>query len=219
MQESVEEIIQVPCPGCGLVFELTTEFIGQLGECTECGDIFTITDPRRKPKGIVAEAMPQQQVEAEIEPEAAPPTPAPPATETAEDEETVEDFDNTDTGAIPKMPQEEVTQTVKLSRSSIGMIPQVKDSFKFEGKGTQQTYNPASAETIISSTKKPKDDGPVIEFKEAASAPHPKEENRSPELEKKGLSQSDLNIPSADIESVNKSSKKKWWQFILFWKK
>ncbi len=47
-----------------------------------------------------------------------------------------DNFDQTATGAIKTLPAEEeggeVTNTVKLSRTSIGMVPTVSDSFNFD---------------------------------------------------------------------------------------
>ena len=109
----MSENLRVACPGCNLIYDLPAEFAGQAGECTECGAIFIIPAP--------------QPVSS---PQAAPaPTPSP--TETAKSippqavPQAAEKIDPADVDGGP-------THTVKLSRASIGMLPDVNDQFKVD---------------------------------------------------------------------------------------
>ncbi|MCP3967516.1 MAG: hypothetical protein GY718_14385 [Lentisphaerae bacterium] len=79
------------------------------------------------------------------------------------------------------------TNTVKLSRSSIGMMPTIEDSFSFS------TVEKAQTETAIP--------GEI--------------ETASDQLENFGKSQA---RPAKKAPS-QKPKKKKWWEFLLFWKK
>lgn len=96
----------IACPSCNAVFSVPCELAGEVAECAECDAVFRIPDP---PAAPVA-ASPGLQL--------------PPS----------------DTGAILGVAAAdnfngEVTHTVKLSRTSIGMIPTLKDSFKFDAPG------------------------------------------------------------------------------------
>jgi len=122
--------ISVACPGCKAVFELSSELGGELGECTECGAIFEIP---RVDGGLAAPA-----------PQPAPaPAPAP-------------SVPTSDTGSVKKQ-KPGATNTVKLSRASIGMVPDVKDNFKFQsvsthtamtGTKTHKKHSAASSSSI-----------------------------------------------------------------------
>jgi hypothetical protein len=98
---------EIACPTCNAVFSVPAELAGEMAECAECGAVFKI------PAAPAAPAF------------AAPGLQLP----------------QTDTGAIrgiaaaPESFDGEVTHTVKLSRTSIGMIPTLKDSFKFDAPG------------------------------------------------------------------------------------
>lgn len=98
---------EIACPTCNAVFSVPAELAGAMAECAECGAVFKI------PAAPAAPAL------------AAPGLQLP----------------KTDTGAIrgiaaaPESFDGEVTHTVKLSRTSIGMIPTLKDSFKFDAPG------------------------------------------------------------------------------------
>ncbi len=97
---------EIACPTCNAVFSVPAELAGEMAECAECSAVFKIPSPP-----AVAAAAPGLQLS------------------------------QTDTGAIrgiaaaPENFDGEVTHTVKLSRTSIGMIPTLKDSFKFDAPG------------------------------------------------------------------------------------
>ncbi len=91
--------IDIACPGCNAVFSVPIELCGEMAECTECSAVFEIPLIDEVPPTLASDSGTIKGVFA----------PAPPVT-TASGEE----------GA---------TNTVKLSRTSIGMIPGLKDSF------------------------------------------------------------------------------------------
>ncbi|OGV38685.1 MAG: hypothetical protein A2020_03940 [Lentisphaerae bacterium GWF2_45_14] len=98
------ENLKVSCPGCNLVYDLPAEYAGQAAECTECGAIFTITSPQSSP---------------------VPPQQSPAAATTAPVNEQPQAATKMDGDGGP-------TNTVKLSRASIGMLPDVNDQFRID---------------------------------------------------------------------------------------
>ncbi len=133
------DVMQIVCFKCQTVYEITGDLAGQIGECTVCGAIFQIPEPiAGKEDGTYAtsryveeppvtqqehpkDSMPAPK-EAPIAPshdfpDSPPPPPPPPdALSTHYDAE----------NATPT-----TTHTVKLSRSSFGMLPSIDDSFGF----------------------------------------------------------------------------------------
>jgi len=97
---------EIACPSCSAVFSVPAELAGEMAECAECATVFKIPDPAATAEGAAGLQLPK-----------------------------------TDTAAIPGIsasPESfdgEVTHTVKLSRTSIGMIPTLKDSFRFDAPG------------------------------------------------------------------------------------
>jgi hypothetical protein len=118
---------EIACPTCNAIFSVPMELAGETAECAECSAIFKI--------------------------------PAPPVVEAQGGLQ----LPKTDTGAIrgiaaaPDNFDGEVTHTVKLSRTSIGMIPTLKDSFKFDAPpGTAAApQRPAMAPTASAPARKP----------------------------------------------------------------
>jgi hypothetical protein len=171
--------IKVACPGCSYVYDLPGEYAGQVGECTECGATFVIPEP--------TETAPAQ------EPSDARPTPSteeqPPSEEQAP-AESQEVSTDTAAGIVYDIEEEGPTNTVKLSRASIGMLPDVDDQFNVNVVNKEEKPAPpqAPAPSPMSSTKIK---NPRKTFKnvkpKAKFAPKPRK-------------------------------KKKWWQSIFFWK-
>jgi hypothetical protein len=144
---------------------LPKELGGEVGECTECGAIFEIP--------IVDEDFASQSPD-----------------ETSSDNE----VNKSDTGVFKasEIQADEGTNTVKLSRTSIGMVPDVKDNFSFDVvKQPTKTgeVNPNRRTQGISNTKK--------SFKKPTSPPSRTQASRS---------------------RIQRKPQKKWWQFWMFWK-
>jgi len=107
-----DEIVKVACPSCNATYELPAEYRGQSGECTQCGAVFEIplTDE------VTGEGAGN-------------------ATEAGV-------FSGTDTDSMSQeatasvesdAPAEEAkTNTVKLSRMKVGMVPKVSDNFTLD---------------------------------------------------------------------------------------
>ena len=41
---ALQNVIQISCPKCGMNYELPAEYVGQTGECSQCGFLFAIVD-------------------------------------------------------------------------------------------------------------------------------------------------------------------------------
>lgn len=102
------------------------------------------------------------------------------------------DVPKTDTGSlkVSKAP-EGATNTVKLSRASIGMVPDVKDNFAFS-----TVKAPTGTHTGIGM-------GATKRFKNGASATASTTRTRS-----------SGSVPQQQAPAA----KKPWWSFLLFWK-
>lgn len=98
----------------------------------------------------------------------------------------------TDTGSVKvsKAP-EGATNTVKLSRASIGMVPDVKDSFRFSTVKAPTGTHQAMGST--STTKR---------FKNSSSSTGTSSKTR---------------VAQAPQQKAP-AGKKPWWSFLLFWK-
>lgn len=201
----MSEIINISCPGCNTAFEVPDEMIGQTVECPQCGASFEIVQPGVEagteaeaeteaaggvvntacpgcnttfevPAEMVGESVECPQCNATFEIAAL--ESAPTADQTSETEAPV---------APPAEHQEngEYTHTVKMSRTSIGMVPVVDDSFNLGvvGQHIQKT-----------DVRKAFESGEFF-------------------LKKDG------EAPGEEAPAEAAVPKKKWWQFLLFWKK
>ena len=134
----VEEV-NVSCPGCDCVFNVPIEFCGETAECAECGVLFEIPSPHEKSDDKTSQA------DSNAHPE---------GSDSAADSEI-----STDTGPIKGVESKNVTDTtntVKLSRSGIGMIPEIKDSFQFSTEARPPSFSkpkPQSPQKQKSSSK------------------------------------------------------------------
>ncbi|QSH40812.1 hypothetical protein P0136_11310 [Lentisphaerota bacterium ZTH] len=137
-----DNIMQVQCFNCQAVYEVEPEMSGQLVECAICEAVFMVPYPMEGMEGQIYATTPyveEEQVREEHQ-----------ADQDAK-QESQEDFNpavqnsterseqlqpeepqvpNLETSADRK-PASGVTNTVKLSRSSIGMMPSIEDSFSF----------------------------------------------------------------------------------------
>ncbi|MDD5727818.1 MAG: hypothetical protein PHV59_04555 [Victivallales bacterium] len=135
--------INVSCAGCNAVFSVPIEYCGETAECAECGKLFKIPVPAEKSEKKAESSGGN----------------APVADESAK----------TDTGPIKGVESKNVTDatnTVKLSRSGIGMIPEVKDDFRFSTDvRTSAPAKPKSAELLKSGNgKSPEKQVPLPEW-------------------------------------------------------
>lgn len=115
--------IKVYCSHCNTEYEVPEEYLGQVAECGQCSKCFDIKLPSAST--------------------AAPLSAPPPPSEITDDSEIPLDdvtlsTDTADVSGIAdgeegeEAEPEEPTSTIKLSRSSIGMVPEVQDSFKLD---------------------------------------------------------------------------------------
>ena len=178
-------VMQVSCPGCDAVFELPTECAGQVGECTECGTIFEIPTLAELGLEAPAESAPAPEpaaAAAQPEPEAAAEPEAPSGPTIGKGKELDSEI-------------AETTNTIKLSRSSIGMVPDLSgkdDGFKVDivQKPTAPAFDGKSSNKKVFTKTRTSISKKRIEKQKkeasAASAPAPKKKEKP---------------------------KKKWWQF------
>jgi hypothetical protein len=126
------EIMQIQCYKCHTVYEVQPEMAGQLVECAICSMIFAVPAPLPEREGEMLATYPYVELPdaadnspsaqdtsvdiSEVPPEAPPELPDHPPLDTS--------FD-----LPPAVP--ESTSTIKLTRSSIGMMPKVEDAFNF----------------------------------------------------------------------------------------
>ena len=136
--------IDIACPGCNAVFSVPIELCGEMAECTECSAVFEIPLIDEVPPTLGSDSGTIKGVFA----------PAPPVT-TASNEE----------GA---------TNTVKLSRTSIGMIPGLKDSFTL---GMNAPGRPASTPSF---SAPPPPNQPVAPVFKQPAAPTPQPPQQQP---------------------------------------
>ncbi|OGV58294.1 MAG: hypothetical protein A2X49_01755 [Lentisphaerae bacterium GWF2_52_8] len=102
----------------------------------------------------------------------------------------------TDTGSVKveKKSPDGATNTVKLSRTSIGMVPQVKDSFQFGVVNKSPTSTQTGTRTSSTlGTKK--------------------------SFTKPPSSTSTVSKTKTSMQKSAHSKKKAWWEYLLFWKK
>jgi hypothetical protein len=194
-----ESIIRVECPGCKVAFDVPSSFAGQSGECSECGSIFVIpviSEPEAPRQNITQEV---QKVGHTDQEDLAPPPPP------------VLEVDNTKSQPIKiEDDDSEPTHTVKLTRSSIGMVPDVKDSFKVgliqKAASASQTH-PGDIEAAAIPAPPPAPKSQPQTRKTNVGIPS---KQGMPKIDDKALSRQQKG--KADI-------KKPWWSFLLFWKK
>jgi hypothetical protein len=130
----VEEI-NVSCPGCNSVFSVPIEFCGETAECAECGVLFEIPSSPEKPGDKNSGASATVDSSSNTNPEV-----------------------GTDTGPIKGVESKNVTDTtntVKLSRSGIGMIPEIKDSFQFTTDARPPAFSKPKPKPKSASPSKP----------------------------------------------------------------
>jgi ribosomal protein S27E len=178
LEVSMAEILQVQCYKCQTVYEVAVEMAGQLVECAICSSIFAVPapipgreteihatypyvqfteTPAEDPP--VAEQKYSQEAPAERHeevPAAAGQPERNPALETSDEKIT---------------PAPAVTNTVKLSRSNIGMMPKVDDAFGF---GTVNNIVPkytGKENPLETATAKPARSTQTNKPKPAQSAP------------------------------------------------
>lgn len=139
------DTIQIYCPNCNTQFEVPDEMLGQAVECTECGTQFEITLPEQSAE------VAAQPVAEEEEPSVVSACPGcatlfeVPVSMVGETVEctvcgvafTVEErksapsgTDTVDDVALHAGEETGATNTIKMSRTSIGMVPVVQDSYQ-----------------------------------------------------------------------------------------
>jgi|GEM_PF-6030000 len=206
------ESINISCPGCNTAFEVPDDMIGQTVECPQCNTQFEITAPGQDiaaaseeaaeeaaPEAIVYAICPGCQTVFEVTPDMlgmevdcpqctkhftiteAPPPKAAAASETPKS------ADETHDEVIPPSEEESgaYTHTVRMSRTSIGMVPVVEDNFGLDvvGQHIQKT-----------GVRKAFESGEYALKKETTAS-------------------------IKTQEPVPPPAAKKWWEFLLFWKK
>ena len=164
------ENLKVACPGCNLIYDLPAEYAGQAGECTECGAIFIIPAPQPVTNSPKPTAVPVPSPT-----DTAPSMPAVQPTPQA-----AEQIDPADVDGGP-------THTVKLSRASIGMLPDVNDQFSVDVVKNNDTDKMKSS-----------------------NFPQPGSNKMTNTKVRKTIT----NIkPKAKFTPARKAAPKKWWQF------
>lgn len=135
------EILQVQCYKCQTVYEVPVEMAGQLVECAICASIFAVPAPIPGRETEIHATFPYVQFD---EPSAAeqPVAEQPVAEQEYAQEAPAEIYEevpasqpehNTalETADEKIQAAPAVTNTVKLSRSNIGMMPKIEDAFGF----------------------------------------------------------------------------------------
>ena len=112
------------CVNCGTELEVPLEYCGLQAECTECSKLFVLPSLEEIQ---ATETTPSEEVAPSVEEEVAE-APSEEATPSVEEEAVVEE-EMAETG------------TVKIDRSSIGMIPDLKDQFKLDFGTMDSTPN------------------------------------------------------------------------------
>lgn len=121
--------IKVYCPHCNTEFEVPEEYLGQVAECSQCTNSFEVALPSD-------EAIPSNE--------------SIPSDEDGTLSTDTADLSNIEEPQAEEEPSEEIleetaTSTIKLSRSSIGMVPEVQDSFKLDVVQQQQQQQPQTS--------------------------------------------------------------------------
>ncbi|MFA7231145.1 MAG: hypothetical protein WC071_07725 [Victivallaceae bacterium] len=133
-----DNILQVQCFKCQTVYEVPFDMVGQIVECAICSSIFEVPSPIPGLENEIHATFPYVMPEVpQEEPEDA--VFDVPDEIVASPEQFVDEYDN-DTGPSDKLETSvelnsrppAVTSTVKLSRSSIGMMPKIEDHFSFD---------------------------------------------------------------------------------------
>lgn len=130
------DVMQVQCFKCQTIYEITSDLAGQIGECTVCDSIFQIPESMAGKENDIYATTPYVE-EAQTAPKKQPESQStasgkPPAAQ-------AEDFsdspppppDALSTHYDVDDPTPTATNTVKLSRTSVGMLPSIEDSFGF----------------------------------------------------------------------------------------
>ncbi|OGV45544.1 MAG: hypothetical protein A2017_12065 [Lentisphaerae bacterium GWF2_44_16] len=193
------DIIQIACPKCKAVFDIPPEYAGQVGECSECDTTFMIPaiEPEKTHTPVMKiQSPPSPMTEEPTQDFEEYPQEAPP-------QDDQENFTDTDTNPIDEaVPEGEVhecgteTRTVKLSRSNIGMVPELQDDFKLENKPMTSSTSKSMKPQIPSSS--------IAGVKSKMAA----------EMGKSQLKSKISSASSASIKSDFPLKKKKaWWMF------
>ncbi len=144
-----DEIVKVACPSCNATYELPAEYRGQSGECTKCGAVFEIPLTDEITGGGAVDA-----------------------TEAGFFGETDTDSMSEEAAASGESdaPAEEAkTNTVKLSRMKVGMVPKVSDNFTLDvvnkpavasKTGIQIRKSPSASNSNMKKTEPPRPSTP-----------------------------------------------------------
>ncbi len=204
---ALQNIIQISCPKCGMNYELPAEYVGQTGECSQCGFLFEIVVPHEEQvfpseatvqsdSGMTGYEVPaaeedpgvgsMQMVPEEQPEQGSVPEPSP--------EETSVSLG----GAALSEASTDISQTntVKFSRTKVGMVPRIKDDFSL---GLLQRTNPS----YVNKGSVGVAGGSGRKMSSVARKPVVRPGGRSP----------------SSVAHVPAPVKKPWWSFLLFWKK
>lgn len=200
-----DNILQVQCFKCQTVYEVPFDMVGQIVECAICNSIFDVPSPIPGRESEINATFPY------VMPE----VPAPPPAEASFDipEEIVASSeqaanvpdnithppDKLETSVELNSSTPAVTNTVKLSRSSIGMMPKIEDHFGF---GTMQQ------KTTKASTANPENDED-IEITEITDIKPGNSVKKDPAAKFK----------NCGLQAQKPPQGKKWWKFWLWFRK
>ena len=132
------EILQVQCYKCQTVYEVPVEMAGQLVECAICASIFAVPAPIPGRETEIHATFPYVQFDepaaAEqpaVEQEQVQEAPAEEYQEAPAEAQVQSGSAQLETADEIMQAAPAVTNTVKLSRSNIGMMPKIDDAFGF----------------------------------------------------------------------------------------
>ncbi len=169
------EILQVQCYKCQTVYEVPVEMSGQLVECAVCASVFAVPAPIPGRESEVHATYPYVQFEdpAAEEQQAAEQAQEAPAEgyeEVPAAEVQPESKPELETADEVMQAAPAVTNTVKLSRSNIGMMPKIDDAFGF---GTVDNIVPkyAKENPLETATAKPARSTQTNKPKQTPAAP------------------------------------------------
>lgn len=132
------EILQVQCYKCQTVYEVPVEMAGQLVECAICASIFAVPAPIPGREAEIHATFPYVQFDESpaeeqpvAEPEYAQEAPAAEYHEAPVEAQAQGGSTELETADEIIQAAPAATNTVKLSRSNIGMMPKIEDAFGF----------------------------------------------------------------------------------------
>ncbi len=171
------EILQVQCYKCQTVYEVPVEMSGQLVECAICASIFAVPAPIPGREAEIHATFPyvqfdEPQVEEQpaAEQEYIQESPAGSYEEASAEAVQAEHNPALETAAEKVQAAPAVTNTVKLSRSNIGMMPKIDDAFGF---GTVDNIVPKYTNPLETATAKPGRSTQTNKPKQTKPAPAP----------------------------------------------